>query len=365
LAFHWYLESLHQGVLRYCVERGWDAQLLNSDTLPLLRTGDIDGIVSMLAVEQEHPVTKFVLNLDSPVVELSRAFSQKTTWGRTPEDCELIARRAAQFLKERPVKSFVFVAHYPWWNHNIRSAVFQKELSTENHPVQTVFLSDLGGAEHAIAPLGKFLASLPSPVGVFGSVDEAARITVEAAETAGLNIPRDVVVLGFGNRELVSKWATVPVSSITIDYEQWAWEATALLGDMIDGTASPGTVRAFPPSGIIERRSTGLDPVNEQLCVRAITHMRTHFAKPLSVSALAARLGVSKATLERSFDRELGCGVAKKSLLLRIEHAKALLQQGLKTEVVSRECGFRSYRAFIAAFHRECGMPPGTYAGRR
>ncbi len=361
LAFHWYLESLHKGALRGCMERGFEAEVLNRDTLPALRQESFAGVVSMLAIEKTHPVTDFVLGLKTPVVELSRAFPEKTNWGRVPEDCEIIARSAAGFLKQRPVKSFVFVAHYPWWNHDRRVKFFLGELAGDVRPAKVIFLSELGGAENAVEPLAKILATLPAPVGIFGSVDETARIAAEAAAHAGLKIPRDAVILGFGNRELVSKWAPLPISSMTIDYEQWGFAAATLLCDMLAGKEPPGTVKKFAPGGIVERRSTGLDPAGEALCERATAHIRADFSKPLSVPALAKKLGVSKATLERAFDREYGCGVAKKALRLRIDHAGELLRRGTKTEAVAAACGFRSYRAVISAFRRVHNTTPGNF----
>lgn len=362
LAFHWYLESLHEGALSYCLEQGWEAYPLNSDTLSALRDTPPDGVVGMLNGDPEHPVSKYILGLGCPVVELSLAYPEKSEWGRCPECCETAARTAAEHLETKGCASHVFVCQQPWWNNNRRWAVFEKTFAGTGRPCVRIHLNESGASpEEQSRKLGAELAALPRPVGVYGSVDEMARFAVDAARAAGLKVPGDLFAVGFGNRELVSKFAPVPVSTVSIDYPAWARRACVLLHDLTMGRCAPGTVAEFESGALIERESSSSGTAGHALCLRAVAVLRDTIGEPPSVAGLADRLAVSKATLERAFSRVYGCGVAQKSLSLRIDRARERLAAGDKTESVATQVGFQSYRAFTDAFRRITGTTPGAY----
>ncbi len=358
LAFHWYLESLHEGALKYCLEHGYDAELLNADSAARLAGRDFAGVVGMLPPSPEHPVRRFLRERPGPVVELSLAYPENTGWARCPEDCDAIARLAASRLRRLPARSFLFVASR-WWNHDARWESFRAALKGDARPCER---HDAGFDAASRADLAGRLRSLPGPVAVFGSVDEWARLALEAAQEAGLRVPGEVYVLGFGNRELVSRVASVPISSVAIDYHAWSYAATGLLDDFIRGRVAPGAVRSFPPAGLVERASTDGESGGDPLCERALKLMRESVAHPPPVGELAARLGVSKATLERAFVRSLGTGVARRFLEVRIDAAKALLASGEKTESVASSVGFDSYRGFVKAYARVTSARPGELA---
>lgn len=376
LAFLWYTESLHEGALRYCMERGWDAVLLNADSVALHPPGSYDGILCMLP-PAGHPVHAFVAGANVPVVELSYSHPENTAWGRCPIDGVAAGRLAADFLRRRPVKSFVFTAFAAWPQHDARWDGFRAGLSKDLRPCvrfdvgvaerpDCVTLLDTGVREEAmISRLAEFLKTRPAPVGIFGAVDPLARIALDAARMAGLEVPGGAYVLGFGNRDLVSRVAPVPISSIGVNYAGWAYAAMDLLEGMISGAAPKGTLRAFPPEGVVERASTGGESGGDPLCARVLAIMHEHVSGPLSVAELASRTGVSKSTLNRVFTEAYGIGVAAKYLALRLEVAKALLEAGDKVDGVSSAVGFASVRAFRSAFRKVHGCAPGDYARRR
>lgn len=361
LAFHWYLEALHEGAQRHLLEQGYDTALLNADTVADFAGRPIAGIVGMLP-DPGHPVRRITDSFTGPLVELSLAYPEMKDWGRVPDDCEKVARIEAARLRRLPARSFLFVAGNHRWNHDARWEVFRSELAADARPCERCLT---GGMDRAAAErLAVHLLNLPKPVAVFGSTDEWAKLALDAAEIANLKVPGDAFILGFANRELVSRVAPVPLSTIDIDYQGWARTAAELLLDMMSGKAALGTVRPFAPGGIIERESTAGETGGDPLCERALDLMRASVAKPPSVPELAKRLGVSKATLERAFLMHLGTGVAKRFLELRIDEAKARLAAGDKIEYVAAEVGFDSLRGFTYAFRRIAGEAPGSFAER-
>lgn len=362
LAFHWYLESLHEGAQSLLMRHGYDTALLNADTVDSFFERPVAGIVGILP-DPGHPVRRFTDAFAGPVVELSLAYPENKNWGRVPDDCEMVARIAAARLRRLPAASFLFVAGSRRWNHDARWEVFRSELSSDARPVGRCLTGGMDSA--AASRLAESLLSMPRPVAVFGSTDEWARLALDAAERANLKVPGDVYILGFANRELVSRVAPVPISTIDIDYRGWSCAAAELLLDMISGKAEPGTVRPFAPGVVIERESTAGETGGDPLCARALEMMRGSVGDPPSVPELARRLGVSKATLERAFLANLGAGVAKRFLEVRMEEARARLAAGEKIEYVAAQVGFDSVRGFTYAFRRIVGVSPGCFAERR
>lgn len=374
LAFHCYLEAWHKGALRYCTEQGWEAQLINSDRLGNFPAGSFDGVVGMLP-PSDHPVHRFVAASGVPVVEMSSSFPENRTWVRCPCDPVAIGRMAAEYLRRRPVASIAFIAHGAAVSDDLRGDAFRLRLleTGDERPAITYYTeippesgeSRPGPSSSESARLGDFLKSRPLPAGIFTPVDATARHTMDAALAAGLSIPEDIHLLGFGNRELITTLAPVPLSSIGVDDEAWAYRATQVLHGAMKGLVLPGSSHPVPPEGVVERRSTGGETGGDPLCERALKIMREHTSNPLNVVDLAARLQVSKSTLNRVFTEAYGTGVAARYLALRLEIAKGLLGAGEKVESVATSVGFASPRAFREAFIKSTGCRPGGFVPGR
>ncbi|NGQ96782.1 methylphosphotriester-DNA--protein-cysteine methyltransferase family protein [Brevibacillus sp. SYP-B805] len=87
-----------------------------------------------------------------------------------------------------------------------------------------------------------------------------------------------------------------------------------------------------------------------------------HYAEPLSLQSMAARLFVSPYYLLRCFRRVMNTTPARYLQLTRLEHAKALLRDtGESITAVALQTGFASSAHFSAVFHKEVGCPPSAY----
>jgi transcriptional regulator GlxA family with amidase domain len=90
-----------------------------------------------------------------------------------------------------------------------------------------------------------------------------------------------------------------------------------------------------------------------------------HLDADLSVSALAKRASMSERSFTRAFRREVGQSPAAYVEALRIEHARALLEDGAPSlEAVAQGAGFASAEVLRRAFHRRVGVSPGDYRAR-
>jgi transcriptional regulator GlxA family with amidase domain len=90
-----------------------------------------------------------------------------------------------------------------------------------------------------------------------------------------------------------------------------------------------------------------------------------HLDEDLTVPVLAERAYMSERTFARAFTREVGQTPAAYVEALRIEHARALLEDGAPSlEAVAQAAGFASAEVLRRAFHRRVGVSPAEYRER-
>jgi transcriptional regulator GlxA family with amidase domain len=89
-----------------------------------------------------------------------------------------------------------------------------------------------------------------------------------------------------------------------------------------------------------------------------------HLDADLSVGALAARACLSERQFGRAWRAETGMTPAAYVEALRVERARALLEDGVAVEAVARAAGFSSAEVLRRVFHRRLGVGPSGYRER-
>jgi transcriptional regulator GlxA family with amidase domain len=92
---------------------------------------------------------------------------------------------------------------------------------------------------------------------------------------------------------------------------------------------------------------------------RALTYAKNHLQTSLTVNQLAEAANLSPRQFSRAFRAETGRSPAKAIETLRVEAARALVEQGrLPIDSVAREVGFMDKNRMRRAFLRAFGQPP-------
>lgn len=98
----------------------------------------------------------------------------------------------------------------------------------------------------------------------------------------------------------------------------------------------------------------------------ALEALHARPAAPWRIDDLAARAGLSRATLARRFTAQTGQPPMTYLTWWRMTTAARLLREsGLPLPVVARRVGYGSPYAFSHAFKRQFGVPPGLYRARK
>jgi len=137
---------------------------------------------------------------------------------------------------------------------------------------------------------------------------------------------------------------------------------------MVEKDLGPDVARSVAHRLVMnQRRSGGQSQHSEMLKLapksdriqQALDYVRQHLAKPLSVDELAARVHLSPRQFSRVFTAETGQSPAKAIEALRLEAARAMIEQSRHPlEVIAQETGFRDRRHLREAFIRGFGRAP-------
>nr|WP_051791015.1 helix-turn-helix transcriptional regulator [Amycolatopsis jejuensis] len=84
-------------------------------------------------------------------------------------------------------------------------------------------------------------------------------------------------------------------------------------------------------------------------------------ADPRGLAELGRVVGASERTLARAFTRDCRMTFGTWRTQVRLRAALPLLAQGLPMTTVARRVGYTTASAFVAAFRRAVGVPPGAY----
>jgi AraC-like DNA-binding protein len=169
-----------------------------------------------------------------------------------------------------------------------------------------------------------------------------------------------VVVLGFG---------------FTMPYIDHAWfyyfysnaVAVGIAIMMVALIANPNLIGDLAEVAHVKYGTSTLGDMDVDACMkkleRLMTDGRAHLNENLSLSSLAAEIGMSSHQLSELINSRLGMGFSRYVRGKRVEAAKALLVSAPTQSIlsVSMDTGFRSQSAFYSAFKEITGQSPGEY----
>lgn len=207
-----------------------------------------------------------------------------------------------------------------------------------------------------------WLNSLPKPLGVMACDDLRARHVLEACEQLGLAVPADVAVLGVGNDDVLC--ALMPsLSSVDASAGRVGYEAAALLERMMTAAtpeqAAVVTSVVVPPAGVVARVSTDTLASDDAAAVEMLRTLRGSPWRKPPVAPVAARLGMSQATLENRFQAAFGRSIHAEFTRRRMERLRGLLiETDLPLKTIAVRAGFPSLQYMTTFVRRHAGITP-------
>jgi LacI family transcriptional regulator len=359
-----YARGLLQGVVHYIREhQPWSFHLMEQgrgdDPPPWLANWEGDGIIARIETPR---IARAVVRTKLPAVDLSAArLVPSLPWVET--DDERIAGLAAEHLLERGFKHFGFCgdSRFNWsrWRGNHFAARLRAE-KQEVHRYEPVAKG--GDLTAQVADIGRWLQSLPKPVGVMACYDIRAQQVLDACRNAGLAVPGDVAVIGVDNDELLCDLASPPLSSVIPNTHRTGYEAAALLDRMMRGEKVAPVAHLIAPLGVADRHSTDVLAIDDRQIARAVQFIREHACSGINVSDVLRAVPLSRRVLEQRFQRLLGRTPREEILHVRLDRVKQLLgETKLPLFSIAERTGFEHVEYLSVVFKRETGLTPSGY----
>ena len=344
-------------------ELGW--QLLDLHH----RRGDMpSGIkvrAAMINVIPTDDEVATIMKLDCPVVRIGRLPHPMDP--RVPAvmpDMPAAGRMAAEHFAERGFKHVGYVgqaAQDLYSGFKARAS----ELGAACHLLDLNRKPNTPYAERYLdssAQFSAWLSTTPKPLGLLGFCDAWAAELCNMCSDAGLSIPEEVALLGYGNASEVVNCTFPPLSAVVPDSERIMEVAVDLLQSLMKGDTLSETTVKIPPKGIVTRASTDTLAVKDPIVAHAMRFMWDHLDLDLSVDDVAREMGVPRYRLERSFRTCLNRGVNAELRRKRIEKLCHLLRT--TDDPIAKLApivGFSSPEYLHSCFRKDLGMTPRQY----
>jgi LacI family transcriptional regulator len=284
-------------------------------------------------------------------------------------DGQIVGRLAAEHFLERGFRSFALCSAHAYSMAEQRHSAFEAELRKHGCGYEYLFKLKAGDDDcwkrswpTLLRNLRSALRKLPKPLAVYADLDHDAVWVIEACQAEGIAVPDEVSVLGTLDMPLYRCSSTVPLSSISVGYEENAHLACDLLQRMMDGESVPRENIVLPPTGVVARRSTDTFVSRDPKVTKAIQFMFSHYHEPMRLADIATATGLSKSSLYVVFQNDLERTPMDVLTYIRLRKAKHMLREtNEKVQVIAADCGFGLIANLCHQFKQSTGMTPTAY----
>ena len=345
------------GVTRFAQKRGWFVQVIErfattSDIRRALRTWAPVGCLVDRAMRTAKAPDAVFRGIPTIFLDQNPARPSK----EHPcllHDSDASAALAAKDLLRCKCKSYAYLGtgkNIHW--DKARLERFKADVSAVGQHLVTL----------SLVSLEETLRELPKPCGILGANDYCAMEAYNAATKAGFCVPDDVRIVGIDNDEDYCESVQPGITSVEPDFEGAGWRMAQMLAEEIDNGASVRT-EYYGPLRIVRRGSADTTPGISPRVRRAREFIRRHACEPgLSIDAVAAEMGCSRALATSRFRKETGRSILGEIHEIRIQKMCELLSHStLPIAMVVERSGYESDGYAKRFFLRRTGMTMREY----
>ena len=210
--------------------------------------------------------------------------------------------------------------------------------------------------------IGRWLKSLPKPVGVFCANDLRAWQVNAICGKIGIAVPGQVAILGADNDSVPCLFSNPTLSSVDTDTFGTGYRAAETLHSILSGESVPASRLLVEPLGVESRDSTAVYPVEPPWLADALAYIRGNVSKRLLASDVAAHVGKCYVLVEKLFKNKLNTTIQKEIMSSRLEVAQHLLATTHRSLAeTAKLSGFGSVQYFCLCFQKAFGRSPLSY----
>ena len=216
-----------------------------------------------------------------------------------------------------------------------------------------------------LAELGKWLLSLPKPIGILACDDNQAAILMEACHVSGLNVPIEVAIIGVDNDEVTCNLTSPALSSIDMDIERAGYEAAEMASRMVADKTFMGEDIVIRPVAVVGRGSTGIMATKDPVVASAMRFIYQNRARKILVTDVIKQVPVSRRLLEQRFKDATGVSIYTVISNLRMDYfAQQLLSSSETISEIAAKMDEPDTKSISRRFQALKGCTPSEYRKR-
>jgi LacI family transcriptional regulator len=335
------------------------------ETFKFLRTLECDGaIVRVLSTAMQREAMK----IRFPLVNVS-SYLDRPGVPTVRHDYVTTGRLAAQHLLEKGYQRFGCVLCPGGAYIQTRCQAFLETIAQQG--LKATVFQLRSGPPGQVLPLADaererfkaWVRQLQPPAGLLLTDDWDAPALMDCCREAGLQIPRDLVVISTGIHAEVLPLCKPPLSAVEEDQLAQARLVIETLDQLMSGKLAGVPIINVPPLCVAERESTATMAIEDRNVAHAVEFIRAHAGDGINVGDVVQRVRVSRVTLERHFRNAIGMTMHDYLIQHRIRRVQEMLgAKPPKTlQAIARQCGFPDRRRLNQVFRRMTGKTPAAW----
>lgn len=236
----------------------------------------------------------------------------------------------------------------------LRERGFRQHLGRFSQRVHT-----FGGGD-----LAAWLRKLPKPAAVMAAYDFRAKDVVETCNAAGIDVPRQVSVVGMDNDELICDYTSPTITSLTVDHEAYTYAAAKLLDELMRSRRKRGQERKILTGHkqVVERESTAYMASSAHIVTKAMDFIAENACRGITVEDVISHLGVSRRLAYLRFAQYGRQSIRREIEKCRLEKVRYYLKSSrLPVGRISILCGYENPQRLMYVFKSSTGMTMTEY----
>lgn len=366
-----YGRGILRGIAQYAHVHGpWSffaqERALHSAIPDWLRNWKGQGVIARI---EDRRIGKTLSKLGCPVVDVLGSVRCEGIPG-FDTDADAVARCAVDFLVRAGFRHFGYCGYRGIPFSDRRAAAFAEQLAERGQAVRVFSRPPSGSHIQAIEQHGlemekaiaAWLRKQPKPLGLFACNDIRAQQVLNACREHEIKVPEQVAVIGVDNDDVLCSLCDPPLTSIEPDAERIGYQAAELLDRMMKGARPKSGITQIPPTRIVERTSTDVVPIEDEVTVQAVRFIRDHFIEGIAAKDVLRHVQRSRTDLEVRFRQWLKTSVRGEIQRRRMNRACQLLQQTeMSLDQIAENSGFATAAHLCRLFQRHFKQTPTQF----